>query len=86
MAKKQPLTAWHRATLDLKMVEQISADAVGFVRHDAVVDQEFVVVPDHEGRLDFDLRTAWSPRMLDAFLASDADGLVANYALGLHRP
>lgn len=38
--------------------------------------------PDHDGRLDFDLQGAWSPRMREAFVASGADGLVANYARG----
>ena len=40
------------------------------------------MVPDHAGRLDFDLRGAWTPPMREAFMASGADGLIANYARG----
>jgi hypothetical protein len=41
-----------------------------------------VLTPDHAGRLDFDLRSAWTRRMREVFLASGADGLIANYARG----
>lgn len=53
-----------------------------FLVDDADVDQGFVVSPDDAGRLDFDLRSAWAPRISDAFMSSGADGLVANYARG----
>jgi len=52
------------------------------VRNDADVGKGFVVSRDDAGRLDFDLQSAWSPRMHKAFFASGADGLVANYARG----
>lgn len=42
----------------------------------------FVLTEDHAGRLDFDVHSAWSPGMRKKFLASGADGLVANYARG----
>lgn len=46
------------------------------------MEEGFVVVPTASGRLDFDLRSAWTPRIRDAFVASGADGLIANYARG----
>jgi hypothetical protein len=42
----------------------------------------FVLEHDRDGRLDFDLRSAWSPAIRDAFVHSGADGLIANYARG----
>ncbi len=46
------------------------------------MDPEFVVTRHEAGRLDFDVRAEWSPRIRTAFFASGADGLVANYARG----
>ena len=40
------------------------------------------MTPEPAGRLDFDLRSAWTPRTRKAFLDSGADGLIANYARG----
>lgn len=51
-------------------------------REDTTVEQPFVVVPTSSGRLDFDLRSAWTPQVHKAFVASGADGLIANYARG----
>ena len=46
------------------------------------MERGFVLTPDSSGRLDFDLRTEWTPRVHEAFLRSGADGLIANYARG----
>jgi hypothetical protein len=52
------------------------------IRQDARMNHGFTLERDESGRLDFHLRSAWSPAMRGAFYASDADGLIANYARG----
>lgn len=42
----------------------------------------FALIRDEGGRVTFDLYAGWSPAIRRAFLSSDADGLVANYARG----
>lgn len=43
---------------------------------------DYALVRDDRGRTDFDLHSAWSPRIHEAYLSSGADGLIANYARG----
>lgn len=43
---------------------------------------DYSLVRDDRGRTDFDLHSAWSPRIHEAYLSSGADGLIANYARG----
>ena len=50
--------------------------------NDGPVSDDFALVRDDKGRLDFDLHTAWSPRIREAYRSSGADGLIANYARG----
>ena len=54
----------------------------GSTNHDGPVSKDFALVRDDRGRTDFDLYTAWSPRIREAYLSSGADGLIANYARG----
>lgn len=42
--------------------------------NDGSVSHDFALIRDNKGRLDFELCTAWSPRIREAYLSSGADG------------